>query len=289
MLIEVWVVFGLLGAFFTGVFNIYQKQLIDTGISPIGLITSIHFVSMGILSIAALVYPHIPSMQLLGIIIATGVSNALSWLAIATAYGDEAVSLIAPLRGITPVFVAFVEPLLFASLTYTPRYIFASLLVCIGIYITLYDSHPLTPLRRLTDKSVQLGLVSGIIISVSVLLDRYALQTFDIHPLTYGFYLLTFAFISLSLIVYFNTDHSLTHDAIIVNRQVISISILRAIIIGFALNVLALVEGTRMNILWQLNVIIASVIGGKLIQEEHLLRRGIGAICIFISALIVLL
>lgn len=283
-----WVVFGLLGAFLTGIFNIYQKQLIDTDIQPIELLTNIHLITVGLFSIALIIYPYIPSLPLLGIMIATGVANGISWLAIAIAYGEDAVSVIAPLRGITPVVVAFIEPIIFNSLTYQIKYLFASILVCIGIYITLYESDPVTPIKRLTDRSVQLGLVSGFVISISVLLDRYALETFSIHPLTYGFYLVTFTFISMSIIVYVFTDKSLIRDVITINQQLVYISIVRVLSVGLALNVLALVEGTRMNILWQLNVIIASVLGGKLIQEENLIRRSIGATCIFIAALIVL-
>lgn len=284
-----WVVFGLIGAFLTGVFNIYQKQLIDTEIQPLELLTNIHLIAMAFFSIALVIYPYVPSLPLFGIMVATGVVNGISWLAIAIAYGDDAVSVIAPLRGITPVVVAFIEPIIFDSLTYQIEYLFASVLVCVGIYITLYDEDPLTPIKRLTDRSVQLGLVSGFVISISVLLDRYALETFSIHPLTYGFYLITFTFISMCIIVYVFTDKSLTQDVFTINQQLIYISIIRGLSVGLALNVLALVEGTRMNILWQLNVIIASVLGGKLIQEENLIRRGIGAICIFVAALIVLL
>jgi len=51
---------------------------------------------------------------------------------------------------------------------------------------------------------------------------------------------------------------------------------------------LALVEGTRINVLWQFGAVLAAVFGGRLFTESDVLRRVVGAILIAVAAGVVI-
>lgn len=307
MLVETWIIAGLTGAIIVALFNIYQKYIIDDGISPLIIALQMHIVgsiimvfimsfvpyeeSIGnfwtyeIYSTINIYIPRLPNMYLFSLLIATGVVNAVSFLLLASAYTHDALSIIAPLRGITPIIVAILEPLFF-DLSYQIELILASLVVATGIYIVLYEGDRYEPIRRIKDLGVLKGLASAGVIAIAVLIDRYALVNYEVDPVNYtgGLIISTMVF-TFVIIALMKGKKSL--QTLIIKREMMVLGFLRTGAVGFAIVALSLIEGTRVNVIWQTNIIIVALFGGKLLKEDNIIRRSFGAALILVATIIV--
>lgn len=117
-MIELWLIYGLVGAFINGLFNTYQKVLTNNGRSPIEILVSMHTVALVILLPTLVVYNLVFSWELFGLLVLTGALNGLSFYYLAIAYDYGALSIVAPLRGIKPILVAFIGPFVFPDFGY---------------------------------------------------------------------------------------------------------------------------------------------------------------------------
>lgn len=283
-MIEVWLIYGLVGAFVNGLFNTYQKVLTNNGRSPIEILVSMHTVAFVILSPTLVIYRPSFSWELLGLLILTGVLNGLSFYYLAIAYDYGALSIVAPLRGITPILVAFMEPLVFSDFGYDYILVIASFLVGLGIYVLLYEDSITKPITRIKDEGVSRGLLSAAIISLAVLVDRYALTETSVEPEPYAA-LVVFGSLVASLIITWRVSD--IQESLNFDREILPIGVLRAVSIFMVFGALSLTEGTKVNIILQLGVIIATIAGGGLLGEDNIIRRILGVILILIAAFIV--
>lgn len=283
-MIEVWLIYGLVGAFVNGLFNTYQKVLTNNGRSPVEILVSMHTVAFVILSPTLVIYRPSFSWELLGLLILTGVLNGLSFYYLAIAYDYGALSIVAPLRGITPILVAFMEPLVFSDFGYDYILVIASFLVGLGIYVLLYEDSITKPITRIKDEGVSRGLLSAAIISLAVLVDRYALIETSVEPEPYAA-LVVFGSLVASLVITWRVSD--IQESLNFDREILPIGVLRAVSIFMVFGALSLTEGTKVNIILQLGVIIATIAGGSLLGEDNIIRRILGVILILIAAFIV--
>lgn len=287
---EIWILFGFIGVISLTAYNIYQKYLVDIGFEPITIV-----VMMNVISFIPFIYiiytnPFISSSKLFYILlITTSFCSSVSFLALIYGFKSGAISLVAPLRGITPIVVAFIEPFLFGGFTHELTLIISSIFVASGIYIILYENNILSPVYNLSQTPVRLGLLSGIIIAGSVIIDRYILVTFDINPLTLAGYIIFLNAIFLIVLYKIFINEKPLRKIITFNKELAVMSGIRFSEVSMALITISLVEGTRVSIFWQLNVLLSAIIGGKLIKEDNLLRKGIGATLILIATIIVII
>jgi len=180
----------LIGASFVAAFDIYQKFLVDGDYSPLQLAVQTHLVALVPLILLLALFPLTFSPQLLVLVIATGLVNGFGFWMLAVAYREDAISLIAPLRGITPIAVAFVEPLFFSNFSYQLSLLAASIIVAVGMYILLYEDSPWQTVSRIHKPGVKHGVACALFFAIAVLIDRYALVTTGVHPVTYSTYLI---------------------------------------------------------------------------------------------------
>lgn len=283
-MIELWLIYGLVGAFVNGLFNTYQKVLTNNGRSPIEILVSMHTVAFVVLVPTLVIYNPVFSWELSGLLILTGALNGLSFYYLAIAYDYGALSIVAPLRGITPILVAFIEPFVFPDFGYNYALVIASFLVGLGIYILLYEDSITKPITRIKDKGVSRGILSAAIISLAVLVDRYALLETSIEPEPYAA-LVVFSSLVASLIITWKVSD--IQNVLKFDREILPIGILRAISIFMVFGALSLAQGTKVNIILQLGVIIATIAGGGLLGEENIIRRILGVILILVAAVIV--
>lgn len=284
---DLWIIFGLCGAFLVGLFNIYQKKLINVEISPIKIAVQMHLIG-GLIGLPILIYLFSGWTQTVIILLAlTGLSNGLSFWFLAEAYGYDSLSIIAPLRGVTPLLVAFIEPLVFQELQYERSLIIASIVVALGLYILLYEDSPLKSLKRINTPGVLIGILSAAVISVAVLIDRYAMTTTDMSPVVYAVFVIWFSLGYLLFITAIRKQYNFKY-VIKPTLKMIPLGFFRFTSAALAISALTLIEGTRLNILWQFGYVVAAIFGGKLLGESNLLRRGIGAILILLATVIVI-
>ena len=284
-MVELWIIVGLAGSFAVGLFNLYQKYVIERGQTPLQVITGMHLVASVLLLSTLLFAPVFFSVKMALLLVASGIINGISFWLLAIAYEQDSLSLIAPLRGVTPIFVAFFEPIVFQNLNYKLSLVFSSFVVAFGIYILLYEDSFVAPLKRLSDRGVSRGVISAIIIAFAVLIDRYAIVNTGVEPVTYSMYLMIAAFVS-SFIISVHFSESRATDMLIPDAKIIPLGFLRALYVVLAFTTLSLVEGTRFTIIWQIGTMIAAIAGGSLLNEDDLVRKSIGAGMILIAVFV---
>lgn len=284
--IPLWVILGILGTITLAGLDLYKKHLVDDDHSPLNVTLQMHIVGL-VPALAILVYfPLTISRDLAILIIGTGVVNGFGFWFLARAFHRDAISLVAPLRGLIPISVALVEPLVFPDFHYHPPLLISALIVSIGMYILLYEDSLQTTRQRLRDPGVMYGVGFALCITAAVLIDRYALVTTGVHPITYSSYLLiSTLFVTFGITLYY-ADRPL--NSIRPTRIFVPLGILRFGNILIAMAALSLIDATRINVLWQFGVVITALLGGKLFREDHLLRRVIGAVLIALAAALVI-
>lgn len=288
-MLEPWVLFAIAGAVSLGLFNITKKQVMGQDTSALRVDAQMHILAaLPMIAVLAISYPFEFSMEFVGFLLASGLVNAVSFWLLATAYENGALSLIAPLRGVTPVAVGLIEPLVFPELGYQLSLVIASVAVGVGLYVLLYEDTWLGPIRKLSEDGVYQGLLSAGFISVAILIDRFAMTATGVEPNTYAAYLtLTITVITVGMFVLF--DGTPISKLTEVNLQVASLGFFRFANILLGLTALSLVAGTKVNIVWQLGIVLAALVGGKLLSEENLIRKAVGASMIVAAAAIVVL
>lgn len=308
MIIENWVIIGLTGAGIVAVFNIYQKYIIEKGYEPLEIALQMHLIGSIVMSILisffrygedvgnsystdiygpiSVYLPGIPEIGLFALILATGIVNALSFWLLASAYSDGALSVIAPLRGLTPIVVASIEPLFFSSVGYEFTLIISSIIVATGVYIVLYEDNIYEPIRRVSDIGVIKGILSAVIIAMAVLIDRYSMVNYEITPVGYTGALIISTFVfTFAITLILKGKEAL--QKVELNSETAILGIIRTSSVVFAITALSLVEGTRVNVIWQMSVVLSALFGGSLLSEENLVRRTLGASLIIVAAAIV--
>lgn len=286
-MVEQWILIALTGAVCSGLFNIYQKQLLTTDFEPLELVFVTNIFAALLLSPIVLLADVQASVTLLVFATASGLVNAVSFVLLAKAYNTGSLSLVAPLRGIVPVLVAAVEPLFFARLDYTRSLLLASGIVGIGLYVLFYEESIFRPIRRLQDRSVQVGLASSVVIVFAVLIDARALVTTDINPILYALYLTVTTVFFLSLVPLFRRNNPV--EQFRADRRAVVIGLLRGLNLALIFGALSITAATRVNIVLQLGPVIAAVVGGSLFNESNLLVRTLGSVLILSSSIIVIL
>ena len=287
-MVELWIVIGLTGSVVAGLFNLYQKYVIERGQTPLQVITGMHLVASLILLSTLLFVPIFFSVKMFLLLVASGIINGVSFWLLAIAYEQDSLSLIAPLRGVTPVFVAFFEPIIFQNVKYELSLVTSSIVVAFGIYVLLYEDSFVAPLERLGDRGVSRGVLSAVTIAFAVLIDRYAIVNTDVEPITYSTYLMLTALVSSVLISVHVSDETIK-DMLIPDLGIVPLGCLRALNVVLAFITLSLVEGTRFNIVWQFGTMIAAIGGGSLLNEEGLVRKSMGALMILLAVSVVVI
>ena len=112
----------------------HQKYVIENRQTPLQFATGMHLVASVLLLSTLLFIPAFFSIKMFLLLLASGLINGISFWLLAIAYEQDSLSLIAPLRGVIPIFVAFLEPLIFQNFNYKLSLVVSSIVVAVGIY-----------------------------------------------------------------------------------------------------------------------------------------------------------
>lgn len=285
-MVELWVVTGVIACVAISVFNLLQKQLVDS-YSPITVAYSTN-------SIAAVFLLPIAGYYLLSgavdpivlvFLAATGGFNAISFYLLPLALSKEDLGIIAPTRGVTPITVAIIEPIVFFNLEYSIELLGAGVLAGLGLYIAFSENGLLTPIKQLQSVGVLFGFGSAISISGAVLVDRFALHTVGISPYVYGFgiALVTAGFI------FILRGYRLNTYTVIPEKAFIPVGISRSISLFAGVYTLSLASGTRYNVLVQLAIPLSVILGYLFLNEKRFTARQlVGSLFIILGVYLVL-
>lgn len=287
-MLPLWIITGLIVVVSLVGFNTFQKALVsDYGALDVAYYTN--FIAAGILLPVAAYYFNVGDFPIQSglFLIASGIFNAVSFYFLPLALAKEDLGVISQTRGITPIMLAFIEPLIFLDLDYDPVLIVAGFLAGLGLYISFSEDGLLTPIKKISSTGVQLGLISAVVIIFAVLVDRFAVTEVGASPQMYAFGLAGTTALFLSLMRYKNPLDRLFDveiedtSTVVPPREFIPVGIFRASAIGFAIYTLSITTGTEYNILVQLSIPL-SVLSAYIFlgEDKFTIRRVIGAMII---------
>lgn len=291
-MLPLWIITGGIAVIALVGFNTFQKILVDD-YGPLDVAYYTNLIAAIILSPIAIYFFNIENFGIEAIIILvlSGVFNALGFYFLPLALAEEDLGIISQTKGITPILLAFVEPIIFFNLDYDPVLIVSGLLAGLGLYISFSEDSLVKPIKRISSTGVQLGLASAAVVSFAILVDRFAVTNIGAAPQMYAFALasITAFFIALMRVKnpldrFFDTDLEDTSN-LIPPREFIPIGICRSGTIGVGLYTLTITTGTEYTILVQLAIPL-SVVSAYLFlgENDFTIRRIIGAL-IIVSAI----
>lgn len=285
-MLKTWVIIGIFAAVANSLFNIYQKKTVSNNQTPIQVALNMHIIGAVLLSPVVAIFDINIQTDVILILIFSGLLNALSFVLLAKAYNSQSISIVAPLRGVTPIAIAVIEPIFNRSIQYSISLLGASVLVACGIYILLYKDSLYEPIKRIKDKGVQFGVGSALIISIAAVADKKAIEITEVKPIVYALYLLFVT--SLFITSYILLKKENLSDKIVLDRDSCIVGTLRAVVISLVFISISLAAATKINILLQSGTVIAVVLGGRLFEESDLLLKSAGAVLILIACVIVI-
>jgi drug/metabolite transporter (DMT)-like permease len=268
-------------------FNIWQKIAVET-IDEFTVTLQSHLLPIPVLVGTVFLTPTvIPKKPVIGLIVLSGLSNAASYYLLAKALKREDVSIIAPLRAILPILLAFIEPLIF-GFSYRSIILIASILTASGIYVLLSEDEFLAPIKNLERRGIQYGFLSPIVIILAVFSDRFAFTVYGANPLTYSFFIVVSTTIALLIIFAFKDFNASLRTAITPTKKTLPLGFFRGLAIFSALYSISLTTGTNLTIVNQLGLLLPVVIGGLSFNEKYTVRRIIGAVAVICGSLLVI-
>lgn len=283
---ELWLVTGLIVCIALGAFNTLQKHLVGS-YSPVTVGYSTNLIAAGFLSPIAVYYfikagfPY-EALIFLGL---TGVFNAFSFYLLPLALSKEDLGVIAPTRGISPISIAIIEPLVFVGLGYNMNLIFAGLLAGLGLYIAFSEDGLLTPIKNLQSRGVIYGLLSATCISGAVLTDRFAVHSVGALPQVYAFGLVSVTAFFLGILQFHKEDN----PSIIPDKNFIPVGMARAVTVGAGMFTLSIATGTQFNVLVQLSIPLSVLLGFIFLGEQKFTGRQVIGSLIIISGVYLIL
>lgn len=285
-MIDLWLITGIIVCLSIAVFNTLQKKLVSDN-SPIDVAYFTNIIAAAVLAPLAIYYSLNSgiTIQVLGFLILTGVFNALSFYLWPLALSKEDLGVIAPTRGITPITIAVLEPIVFLNLEYSLELLGAGLLAGTGLYIAFSEEGILTPIKKLQSKGALFGLGSAVAISGAVLVDRFAVHSAGASPQVYAFGIAAVTAVMLAAFRMYRTDQT----NLIPKREYIPVGIVRGIIIGAGVFTLTLTTGTEYNVLIQLAIPLSVLLGYLFLDErEFTVRQLIGSLIIICGVYLIL-
>lgn len=286
MLVEPWLLLGLLTAIAIGGINAYQKHLMNGDESPITVsfqsnLTAVPL-TLGLLAVVGLQLPPLPG---LGLAALSGVANAGALYLFAVALDRADLSLVAPFQGLSPIVLALVEPLVLMQASYSAVTAVASVLAGIGGYVLMSDKSLTKPLKRITNTAPLLTLVGVCLIATAMLIDRYAVNAF-IAPTRYPVYLVGFTTIGMFIVSLSSITGEVSYRP---TKAFVPLGAFRFMTILPGMIAFTMTTSTNVSILSQLGSVVAVVIGILAFGEEHPTTRLIGAVMLASAAAILAL
>lgn len=282
-----WIATGVTAAVASASAATYQKRLLsDTTTSPLEMsyITNLIATFALLPVVFALTTTGLPTSSISIPLVISTLSNVVGLLLFLSAldYGD--LSVIGPLKGLIPVAVAVIEPLVFTT-SITPELMTACLITVIGTFILLGDDTGIRAVvTKFTNRGPLLGFASALLYAGAVLADSYAVS--NANPFSYTLTLSIAITMALIVTLAYKSESPMA-TLTTIPRDHLPLGVFRAGAVFFGILTLSLTTATKATILLQLALLINVLIGVAMFKEGHLFKRSAGTLLIFASIVLV--
>jgi drug/metabolite transporter (DMT)-like permease len=281
---EIWVFTALAAAAFSAGKYAAQKELTadysSIEIGYLGSVLSFLFVlPMGAWSYLQHGIAFDP-LAILGVLV-SGVGNVVGFYIYLEALRIEDLSVVSPLRRVTPVLVSLIEPLVF-GLEYSANLVIGAGLAAAGGYVVLSGGNLRESVRF--SKGALMALSVSIIYSFNVIAERYATQVID--PLLFSALVWAVILVGYSFLA--------RHQGEISSREeffrpiIILIGAMTALGTVAMFYSLSIAEGSRVATVKQAVIVFNILIGGFYFGEEDIAEKVVGAVLIIAGIALVL-
>ncbi|MFB6213320.1 MAG: DMT family transporter [Candidatus Nanohaloarchaea archaeon] len=273
---EIWFFTALAAAAFSASKYGVQKHLLEdyssVEIGYLGSVLSFVFV----LPVGAWAYLQhglpLDPLAVAGVLI-SGVGNVVGFYMYLEALRIEDLSVVSPLRRVTPVLVAFVEPLVF-GLTYSVNVVLGALMAAAGGYVVLSGRQLLRAVRP--SRGALMALSVSVIYAFNVIAERYATQVID--PLLFS--ALVWAVILAGYAVLARHHGEISPASEFLRPAIILVGLLTVAGTVSMFYSLSIAEASRVATVKQAVIVFNVLIGGLYFGEENVLQKIIGSLMI---------
>jgi drug/metabolite transporter (DMT)-like permease len=235
------------------------------------------------LPLGFLYFPTNLNFFLTVLLIFSGAASVIAIWMFLVALDIGEMSVVTPLRRISPVIVAVIEPF-FLALTYNPKIILGAFLCGAGAYITAVKTENMTtPLKDLAHKAALLAFGVSVFKALGSVATVYLVQEIDYLFLSF-FGLLSMA-LGFGAITYSKQKEFNFSQAKSLQVGLVGVfAVITTVMITYAYS---LASATQVMTVKQSTIIFSILIGGKFFSEDNMLRKIIGSLLIIAAIIFV--
>ncbi|MFT4892447.1 MAG: drug/metabolite transporter (DMT)-like permease [Candidatus Nanohaloarchaea archaeon] len=217
------------------------------------------------------------------LLISTGVVISTTYLYIeAMRIADFSVT--ESLRQTTPIFVAFLEPLIL-GITFQPVMIFGALLGALGSYILVADDGLLEPVENMKNKGGMLSILVAIIFAIWAIVSRFGATNSDPYLFSY----FTFVLGLLGFWIWKKKRSISIQKEYYLDKNIILLAVLTSLGAVVTIYAYSYISASEVTIIKQISGILGIFVGGRYFREKELIRKALGAITILAAVLLILI
>lgn len=239
--------------------------------------------SLLILPVGFLYFPSGITFFMVLLLVFSGFASVIAIWMFLIALDIGEMSIVTPLRRISPVLVAIIEPF-FLALSYNPQIMLGAVLCGLGAFITAVKTENMTtPLKDLANKAAMLAIGVAFFKALGSVATVYLVQ--DISYLFLSFFSLFSMAIGFGAITYSKKNKIRLGKIKNLKIGIVGIfAVVTTIMITYAYS---LASATQVMTVKQTTIIFSIIIGGKFFSEENMLRKILGSLLIIAAVILV--
>lgn len=275
VIIGVWLGAAVLAAVLRAAYSVLQKQLTDEfgslELAFLSTLLGLPFLLPAVLLMTEGI-PSVPSLPVLGATLFSGVANIVALIVVIHALRLDDLSVVEPLKRLTPVMVAVLEPVVLGAALGPGSMIGAALaaggaLLVLGTPALFRRSSEL-----LTRRGPQLAVLAALLYTLTSLADRFA--TTRLSPFIYTVLIYVIMAAGLGLLQW--RRDGMPGRAVFRHPRLLALGAVMAAGSVFIFLAFSLASAAQVTTVLQGTILLGVVLGGYVFDEQHLIPRLVG-------------
>jgi drug/metabolite transporter (DMT)-like permease len=194
------------------------------------------------------------------------------------------ISITEPIRNISPIFVALLEPLIM-DINYETMLLGAAFLGSAGAYILVAKDSLITPIENMKNKGALISVIVAFILAIYSIAQRFGATNADPLLFTYLCYLT-----SLAGFWYWKRKESEQIEIkSYFRKDIFALGTVTALGVVAGIFAYSMISASEVTVIKQSSAVFSVLIGGRFFKEEDLVRKFLGAVIIMLGVLAVVL
>jgi drug/metabolite transporter (DMT)-like permease len=191
-------------------------------------------------------------------------------------------SVTEPLRQMTPLIVAFIEPLVLKT-GFSWIIVLAGLLGAVGSYILVSENGLMKPFRNIRNRGALMAVAVAAIFAVLAVVKRFG--STNIEPLLFTYF--SYVLGLLGFWIWKRKDGDSIKKESWLRKDVFAMGTVTAVGAVITIYAFSLISASEATIIKQMSGIFGILIGGRFFQEEDIYRKMLGAVILILGVVLV--